>query len=251
VIPYKYNHFDFCLAEEANSPDESSGQVMFGERIGPSPYSIKFLENKTCAPLCKKTYRGGESESDRRLFYLKKGISLNYQHHWIIDNMPVTWCYPLSNEEQKRNCSTGFPMGCLVRKTNHPEDDESCPINSQYNKSGTYYPFNHVDLLITYHSGAKKELGNTFKQNGGRIVSVKVTPSSIHHTSLDLTPDSCNNISPMEIPTAPLKSGKSLDIIYSYSVKFVQNNTIELKSQWDRFSFFKIITNTDKPTTIS
>lgn len=45
---------------------------------------------------------------------LKKGMSLNYQHHWIVDNMPVTWCYPLENERQY--CSTGFPMGCLVRR---------------------------------------------------------------------------------------------------------------------------------------
>jgi transmembrane 9 superfamily member 2/4 len=231
VIPYEYHHFDFCLAEESNSPVENLGQVVFGERIRPSPYTIKFLENKTCQLLCKKSYKGGDTDSDRRLMVLKKGISLNYQHHWIIDNMPVTWCYPLSNERQY--CSTGFPMGCLVRKSKNPEDEESCPINSLYNKPGTYYPFNHVDLVITYHSGQKEEWGNAFKQNGGRIVSVKVTPSSIRHDSTTLTPESCNNMNPMEVPSAPLENGKGLDIIYTYSVKFVQNNTIKWSSRWD------------------
>lgn len=56
-------------------------------------------------------------ESDKKLMVLKKGMSLNYQHHWIVDNMPVTWCYPLENDRQF--CSTGFPMGCLVR--HHPD----------------------------------------------------------------------------------------------------------------------------------
>lgn len=39
-----------------------------------------------------------------------------------------------------------------------------------YNKAKTYYLFNHVDLTITYHSGAKEEWGSAFKENGGRII---------------------------------------------------------------------------------
>lgn len=46
---------------------------------------------------------------------LKKGMSLNYQHHWIVDNMPATWCYSLG-ENERQFCSIGFPMGCLVRQ---------------------------------------------------------------------------------------------------------------------------------------
>jgi transmembrane 9 superfamily member 2/4 len=87
VIPYEYHHFDFCQTDESNSPVENLGQVVFGERIRPSPYQIKFLENKTCELACKKSYKGGEPDSDRKLMVLKKGMSLNYQHHWIMDNM--------------------------------------------------------------------------------------------------------------------------------------------------------------------
>lgn len=63
---------------------------------------------------CTRFYTGGDPDSDKRLMILKKGMGLNYQHHWIVDNMPVTWCYPLENDRQF--CSTGFPMGCLVRR---------------------------------------------------------------------------------------------------------------------------------------
>ena len=45
--------------------------------------------------LCKKSYRVGDAKSLERLSLLKKGMLMNYQHHWILDNMPITWCYPV------------------------------------------------------------------------------------------------------------------------------------------------------------
>ncbi|SPP79621.1 transmembrane 9 superfamily member 2 [Drosophila guanche] len=223
VIPYEYHHFDFCLGIEENSPVENLGQVVFGERIRPGPYKIQFLENQACAVACTKEYKGGDPISNRRMMVLKKGISLNYQHHWIVDNMPVTWCYPLENGKQY--CGTGFPMGCLVRT-----DGEGCPINSIYNQPMHYYPFNHVDLEITYHSGQLEDWGIGFG-NSGRIISVKVTPKSIKHT--DLNSVNCLSAEPLAISETSLKTGEQLKIIYTYSVKFVKNDAIKWSSRWD------------------
>lgn len=117
IIPFEYHHFDFCTTNEDQSPVENLGQVVFGERIRPSPYKLKFLEDTKCKAVCKKTYRGSDTDSTKKLNLLKMGMTLCYQHHWILDNMPVTWCY-LVNEGGKMYCSTGFPMGCQVRKDN-------------------------------------------------------------------------------------------------------------------------------------
>jgi hypothetical protein len=76
-----------------------------------------------------------------------KGMILNYQQHWIIDNMPVTLCY--SNAEQKEFCSRGFPIGCYVTKRG--QSKESCNIRD--GKNDTFYIFNHLDFEISYHSG--------------------------------------------------------------------------------------------------
>ncbi|XP_023298241.2 transmembrane 9 superfamily member 2 [Lucilia cuprina] len=225
VIPYEYHHFDFCIGNENNSPVENLGQVVFGERIRPGPYKINFLEDIECKAVCSKHYMGGESDSDRRMMVLKKGISLNYQHHWIVDNMPVTWCYPLENNKQY--CSTGFPMGCLVRS----DSDAGCLINPNYNRRGFYYPFNHVDLKITYHSGQTEEWGVGFRANGGRIISVKVTPSSINH--VDPNKLDCKNTDPLAIKGSPLTPGEKLSIIYTYSVEFVRNDAVKWSSRWD------------------
>lgn len=114
VIPFEYHHFDFCLSDETMSPVENLGQVVFGERIRPSPYKLNFMDNVDCKMVCMKTYKGSKPESNKKLNLLKMGMALYYQHHWILDNMPVTWCYPVDKE--KTYCSTGFPMGCQVRR---------------------------------------------------------------------------------------------------------------------------------------
>lgn len=163
-------------------------------------------------------------DSDRRMMVLKKGISLNYQHHWIVDNMPVTWCYQL--ETGKQYCSIGFPMGCLVRT-----DGEGCPINSIYNRPLHYYPFNHVDLEITYHSGDREEWGMGFAGSSGRIISVKAIPKSVNQG--DAKSPNCLATEPLAIRESSLKSGDTQSIIYTYSVKFVQNNQVKWSSRWD------------------
>lgn len=43
-------------------------------------------------------------------------------------------------------------------------------LQKLYNQPNTYYIFNHVDLLISYHSGEGEEWGSSFRSNGGRIV---------------------------------------------------------------------------------
>lgn len=88
-----------------------------------------------------------------------------------------------------------------------------------------------MDLTITYHSGGQEDRGSRFGDNGGRIISVKVVPSSINHQDAN-NPD-CNNQEPLEIPSNPLPNGQTLNITYSYSLTFVKNDTIKWSSRWD------------------
>ncbi|XP_046747461.1 transmembrane 9 superfamily member 2 isoform X3 [Diprion similis] len=218
VIPYEYNHFDFCPANDEQSPVENLGQVVFGERIRLSSYKLVFMKNDSCTVLCKKTYSGGDEQSAKKLQLLKKGMALNYQHHWIVDNMPVTWCYPLENSRQY--CSTGFPMGCLSKDVRSPTD--MCNIG--YNQPNTYYLFNHVDLTITYHSGETEEWGSGYSQKVGRIISVKVEPRSINHNPS--SPD-CESKSPLAIRREDLSQSEKFDVLYTYHVTYVAYFQIE------------------------
>lgn len=169
VIPYEYQHFDFCTTSDLTSPAENLGQVVFGERIRLSPYTINFLENKTCANLCTKNYKKDDKE---KLDRLRKGMMKQYKHHWIVDNMPVTWCYMI--EPNSQYCTMGFPMGCFTYHSSQPKG--ICGVYSAYSKPDTFYLFNHVDLVISYHKSDKESWGSSFIEEGGRIISVKVQP---------------------------------------------------------------------------
>ncbi|XP_020020987.2 transmembrane 9 superfamily member 2 [Castor canadensis] len=216
VLPYEYTAFDFCQASEGKRPSENLGQVLFGERIEPSPYKFIFNREDTCKLVCTKTYHTDKAEDKQKLDFLKKSMLLNYQHHWIVDNMPVTWCYDV--EDGQRFCNPGFPIGCYITDKGHAKD--ACVINSEFHERDTFYIFNHVDIKIHYHV---VETGSM----GARLVAAKLEPKSFKHTHID-KPD-CSG-PPMDISN---KASGEIKIAYTYSVSFVEDKNIRWASRWD------------------
>ncbi|XP_048389053.1 transmembrane 9 superfamily member 2 isoform X2 [Stegostoma tigrinum] len=223
VLPYEYAAFDFCQLEEEKRPSENLGQVLFGERIESSPYKCrnttgKFLEfhfkkEEVCKHVCTKKYNPESKDDKSKLTFLKNGMQLNYQHHWIVDNMPVTWCYDV--EDGQKFCNPGFPIGCYITKDGHPKD--ACVISSSFNEKDTYYIFNHVDITIYFHSEDGTE---------ARLVAAKLEPKSFKHTQVD-KPD-CSG-PPLGIPNV---FQEKISIAYTYSVKYATSN-IKWASRWD------------------
>ncbi|PIN91707.1 hypothetical protein AB205_0027850 [Aquarana catesbeiana] len=140
---------------------------------------------------------------------------LNYQHHWIIDNMPVTWCYDV--EEKQKFCNPGFPIGCYITEDGHPKD--ACVINSEFHERDTYYIFNHVDITIYYHVVEDEA-------KGSRLVAAKLEPRSYKHTHPDKA--DCSG-PPMEIRN----NKDDVEIRYTYSVTFEEEKEIRWASRWD------------------
>lgn len=230
VLPYEYHHFDFCsIPGDDVFPAENIGQVVFGERIRPSPYSINFLENRTCVKVCTKKYDKSDASSMHRLDLLRKGMMKMYKHHWIVDNMPVTWCYLIDAVSQY--CQMGFPMGCFTYQGQKPRG--LCNIYPAYTKPNTFYLFNHVHLTITYHRSDPDTWGSSFIDKGGRIISVKVAPDSIKHKADPTTGKlSCESKEPMTIPMNNNDLEDSFKISYTYDVTF-QHTDQRWASRWD------------------
>uniref|UniRef100_A0A7N6A056 Transmembrane 9 superfamily member n=1 Tax=Anabas testudineus TaxID=64144 RepID=A0A7N6A056_ANATE len=217
VLPYEYDMFDFCKDVQEIRPSENLGQVLFGERIESSPYKFKFKKDIPCNVVCTKVYKKDNKDDATKLDFLKMGMQLNYQHHWIIDNMPVTWCYDV--EDGQKYCNPGFPIGCLVATDGRAKD--ACVINAEFNKKNTFYVFNHVDIKITYHSG---ELEGW---RGARLVAATLEPKSLKHTD-EKTP-TCEGTNPMEVPG---EFASDVSVTYTYSVKF-EESSIKWASRWD------------------
>ncbi|XP_022107557.1 transmembrane 9 superfamily member 2-like isoform X2 [Acanthaster planci] len=225
VIPFEYDRFDFCQVPKLADvrPAENLGQVVFGERIDQSPYNFTFGESNDCITVCEKTYYPKVKEQVDKLNFLRKAILLNYQQHWIIDNMPVTWCYQVEGDQ--KYCSPGFPVGCYVDKQGVHKD--ACVIDASFDQKDTYYLFNHINFTITYHTMAENP-------EFARIVSIKIEPYSLNHKKTggkcQITPSESQTGFPMAIP-AELK--ESISVSYSYAIHFVSNSTTRWASRWD------------------
>ncbi|PAV61327.1 hypothetical protein WR25_18179 isoform C [Diploscapter pachys] len=150
-------------------------------------------------------------------------MGLNYQHHFIVDNMPVTFCF--NNQQNLLVCSTGFPMGCYVDEHGRPHD--ACVLDRRFNKKNSYYLFNHLDIEILYRD--MTEDPNFFDEQkvDGRIIRINVEPRSIEHKSIS-SMDCSHNAPPLAIPMN-MKEG---EIIYSYSIKWTKTDT-KWSSRWD------------------
>ncbi|CAB1327458.1 unnamed protein product [Coregonus sp. 'balchen'] len=160
VLPYEYTAFDFCTIDSEKRPSENLGQVLFGERIEPSPY-----KKEECKPVCTKSYDTNKPEDKAHLDFLKKGMLLNYQHHWIVDNMPVTWCYDV--EDGQKFCNPGFPIGCYVTEAGRPKD----PVLSIYK---------HTKVEAPDCTGGPMYLNNKFSGE----LKIGYTYSSMPHTNI-------------------------------------------------------------------
>ncbi|KRZ51538.1 Transmembrane 9 superfamily member 2 [Trichinella nativa] len=212
ILDYEYHDFDFCLGNEHDdTPVENLGQVLFGERIRPSPYKINFLKNETCRLLCSKFYNRKVVTDVRKLRRLKHGITKGYYHHWIVDNLPVTFCV------SHGVCFNGFPMGTTSL--------DIIGRSSRKNGYGEVYLFNHVDFIIEYRDLSHDP--NYFDDPvGGRIISVKVVPSSLNHIKEDSL--DCDNSEMLNLND----DFHDMKIIYTYSVKFLKTD-IKWASRWD------------------
>ena len=45
---------------------------------------LKFNKNVKCQEVCEKKYTKSDKEAAEKLKFLKKGIELNYFHHWYV-----------------------------------------------------------------------------------------------------------------------------------------------------------------------
>ena len=106
--------------------------------IGICILQISFAKNQSTAKLlCQRTYQN-KKEDKSKLNFLRARIHESYMHQWVIDNMPVTWCYSVM-ESNQQFCTTRFPVGCFVTEEGVKHD--ACYLSVSQS----------VDGIITEH----------------------------------------------------------------------------------------------------
>ena len=125
---------------------------------------------------------------------------------------------------------SGFPVGCYVTEKSLKKD--TCVISTAFSQADTYYLFNHIQFTITVHKpkDAAEWSYKVLPPSAGRVVKVEIEPRS--YDSIDAC--KTNSPKPMGVPGDDKNiQNDSLEITYSYSVRWNDDDKVKWSSRWD------------------
>lgn len=208
------------------------GEVLRGDRITQSDIELVMGQDKECNVLCTRSV--GRSDLKRAKQMVKEG----YVAEWIVDNLPGATSF-VTVDKSRKYYAAGFKIGYkdILLSGGEPR----------------YYINNHLSIVIR-HRQAPGKAG----ERGGRvIVGFEVYPKSSapDHRSESGCPADIDDVDqPMELYLYPnstdssvessyrppetdddLDDGATLDIPYTYSVYFREDDKIEWAHRWDLY----------------
>ncbi|KAI8872688.1 hypothetical protein GQ42DRAFT_119018 [Ramicandelaber brevisporus] len=177
------------------------GEVLRGDRIVDSGYQFEFGHNDECRVLCKREVTSEAGE------VMKQLIQRGYRAEYIVDNLPGA-TKPKEVAKLKRY-TAGFPLGV------YEEESDTAYIN------------NHLDFTIVYEA---------HKKDRKRIVGFEVAPRSILNSSPDgECPKDLARVDHARQAIKKRVGNEPSHIVYSYSVKFVEDSSVTWYNRWDRY----------------
>lgn len=216
ALDYYREEFAFCKPEDGpKAVPGSLGSVLFGDRIWTSPIQFKVLEDVECQKICAPQLSALNYDS---LYSL---VLLNYHYQWYVDNLPIAGTFLVEknrdNSEQDQIMIDKIPIGTIHVDTS-VDSSESVPEAELHN---------HFDFVIEYHP---------LKNGKYRIVGALADGSSKNTKNTD--PFTCASDGPLILKNAYSESTPDdkvdLDLVYSYSVKWVQSEKA-WATRWDKF----------------
>lgn len=209
-LPYDYYALPFCAPTSGVKRDaENLGEIMSGDSIENSAYTVEMMLPTECSRLCAKTY------SKKQLRAFAEKIEEKYRVNLIVDNLPAAQKFKTivsdgEHETEDFIYEKGYPLGYVAASNGK----KLVMLN------------NHVDLVILYHDNPRYE--------GNRIVGFEVQPRSIAHpTSSDGGEElqcASGDVVRIASPTVP----DSLEVVWSYSVLFEESD-VQWASRWDPY----------------
>ncbi|KAM0510756.1 hypothetical protein ACHAPE_010586 [Trichoderma viride] len=213
------------------------GEVLRGDRIITSDMELAMTKNTPCTLLCTKEV------SRRDLRWSKELIRDGYVAEWIVDNLPGATSFVTADKKRKYYAS-GFKLGYIEASS----------------KTGKlhYYLNNHHTIVIRY----RRAPGRAGDRDEKIIVGFEVYPKSVGNgnkkDSSGCPVDIQNVGQPFELYIAPNKtsgtepnydglsyhpdeieeddnSPGTLNIPYTYSVHFREDDSIEWAHRWDLY----------------
>ncbi|RFU23816.1 hypothetical protein B7463_g12522, partial [Scytalidium lignicola] len=211
------------------------GEVLRGDRIMASDIELVMGEDQECHFLCSRTVTRKDLKRAREL------VRDGYVAEWIVDNLPGATSF-VTVDKTRKYYAAGFKMGY---KDYAPESGKP-----------RYYINNHLTIVIRY----RKAPGKAGENGGQVIVGFEVYTKSIgpeNRLESGCPKDVHDTENPMELYLPPnstdlslqyphssyyppeserdMDDGATLEIPYSYSVYFREDDKIEWAHRWDLY----------------
>lgn len=209
------------------------GEVLRGDRIMTSDYDVIMGQDQECQVLCNhKTDRMGVKRA-------QKLVQDGYVVDWILDNLPGATSF-VTVDKSHKYYAAGFKMGY----------QDVSPLTGKLR----YFINNHFTLVIRW----RKASGRAGDNGSKVIVGFEVYPKSIeagHRDRAGCPPDVHGDSDGLELYIAPNTTnlitkypdssylpeedddddGSTIDIPYSYSVYFREDERTEWEKRWDLY----------------
>ncbi|KAL8721072.1 MAG: hypothetical protein Q9225_002183 [Loekoesia sp. 1 TL-2023] len=209
------------------------GEVLRGDRIMTSDYDLVMGQDQECQYLCShRTDRQGVKRA-------RELIEEGYVAEWIVDNLPGATSF-VTVDRTHKYYAAGFKIGYK----------DFSPLTGKQK----YYINNHITLVIRYRQAP----GRAGSRGGKVIVGFEVYTKSIeaaHRDSTGCPQEIHGDTNGMEMYIAPnytklasqypsssylpeeddVDDGSTLNIPYSYSVYFREDDTIDWSRRWDMY----------------
>jgi len=197
-LPFEYYSLPLCEPKDGvrQYSSENLGQIIRGERIVNTPYSVGMNKNVECAVLCKDKVWSKEASAE-----VAYKVEHEYFVHLIMDNLPCATRFSMPDNPVEVQYEPGYRLG--------------------YDKDKKFYFNNHLKFLMKYH--LDKDLGTY------RVVGFLIETQSVDKSSIEISGDTCTIKSqgPQEISTTGETS-----LHFTYSVQWEQSE-VKWASRWD------------------
>lgn len=220
-LPYDYYTMPYCKPNPIVYSAENLGEVLRGDRIENSLYSLEMRNDMQCSVVCKI-----DSLSEQQTKDFETKIEEEYRVNMILDNLPVAMVKIRATEDgegetvERKTYERGYPVGFKASVEEGGEEKS--------------FLHNHLRFTILYHKDQETDLS--------RIVGFEVEPFSVKHEfeepwdDVSPTLTTCNP-GRMQYVThglAPQIVEEGSEVIFSYDVLYKQSD-IRWASRWDTY----------------
>uniref|UniRef100_A0A8C7P153 Transmembrane 9 superfamily member n=1 Tax=Oncorhynchus mykiss TaxID=8022 RepID=A0A8C7P153_ONCMY len=223
-LPYEYYSLPFCQPDKVVYKAENLGEVLRGDRIVNTLYSVLMTQDRKCEVVCAKlklNVQQSKLVAERIQEEYYRACESSTIGSIQLDNLPVA-----TRLEFNPNIEAGAEDKEVVKDVQFEHG-----YRLGFTDNNKFYLHNHLSFIIYYH----KEKLEEGEEHNYRVVRFEVVPQSVKVEDLKVadkgscTLPEATNSAPQEIDPS-----KDNEVLFTYSVRW-EESQVKWASRWDTY----------------